>query len=311
LKSNYYKLKIFLLLLCLSFTTKAQGWQYEKNNLAFTGGLHLAVGTHIQRIGCFVQVTYVQDHLQANAVVRGQFNRRAIGPGGRSADLILSPGIVYAFGDKRLYGNSFYTTLSNQTAYRSSIAYAYNAYFSTNKTSQQTGQVGFQYGELKLIAENDLLARPALDRFRTGAFLLEYTYQNLWQAGMSTLMWTGQMGRRQSIDPAYMAGGCYMDTSSARYADVSAGLLSAQFRWNTGAAQVLQANAGIDAEQIRNAIQNHFFHDLRFLPKKLRPKNCHLPMLASDGRQYLYQEGQKIRPAKPLLNLSTNSALFY
>jgi len=311
LKINYYKIFFIVVLLCFSLTTKAQGYRYEKNNLAFTAGLQLAVGTHIQRIGCFIQFAYVQNHLQANAVVRGQFNRRAIGPGGRSAELVLSPGLVYAFGALRLYGNSFYTTLSNQTAYRNSIAYAYNVYFSTNRTSQQTGQIGFQYGDVKLIAENDLLGRPALDRFRTGAFLLEYTYQDLWQAGVSTALWTGQLGRRHSIDSRYMAGGCYMDTSGARHADVSAGLLSAQFRWHAGAAKVLQANAGIDAEQIRNAIQNHFFHDLRFLPKKMRTKNCHLPMLAEDGQQYLYQEAQQIRSPRPFLNLSANPPLFY
>lgn len=306
-----YRWTLAILLLCAAIRSEGQNYHYEKNNLAFIGGLQLAVGTHIQRVGCFAQVSYMYNHVQVNAVVRAQFNRRAIGPGGRSADLILSPGLVYAFGDRRLYGNSFYTTLSNQTIYRNSIAYAYNAYFSTNKTSQQTGQVGFQYGDFKLIAENDLLGRPALDRFRTGAFLVEYTYQNLWQAGISTALWTGQMGRRQSIDPADISGGCYMDTSSARYANESAGLLSAQFRWHAGSLNVLQANAGIDAEQIRNAIQNHFFHDMRFLPKKLRTKNCHIPMLDEEGNQYLYKENQKIRPARPLLNISSNGSLFY
>lgn len=292
--------------------TGAQGFLYDtKSNAGFTAGLQLSVGTHVQRAGLYFQFYYIKEHIQFNNAIRVHFNLKALGPAGHYPELILAPGIVYAFGPLRAYGNPFYTPLSNQTVFRNSIAYAYNAYFTSIKTSQQTGQISVQIADYQLIAENDLLARPALDRFRTGAFLLQYTYKDLWQMGLSNALWTGQMGHRQNIDPTYMAGGCYMDTSSARYANYSSGILSAQFRWHAGAAQVLQANAGIDAEQIRNTIQNHFFHDMRFLPKKLRGKNCHLPMLADDGQQYLYKEGQKVRGPKPVFNLSENPAIFY
>jgi hypothetical protein len=74
--------------------------------------------------------------------------------------------------------------------------------------------------------------------------------------------------------------------------------------------QNLQANAGIDAEQVRNFVQNRFVHDV-FRGKKHRPKNCHIPMVDTAGNQYLYRPGQKIKPVKPSWNLFTSPAIFY
>lgn len=311
MKNKLYKTLLSLFFFCLFQQAVAQGFLRETASAGLSAGLHLAFGTHIQRAGFVIHFFYVRNHLQFNTAVRVHYNFRAVGPALKYSELILSPGLVYAFGERRGYAAPFYSPVSNQTIYQNSLGYAYNAYFTRIGTTQQTGHLSLQAGDWNLIAENDLLARPALDRFRTGAFLLHYTFQDQWQMGLSTALWTGQMGRRQSTESPHIASRCYMDSSGARFPSVSAGLLSMQFRWHAGAAQVLQANAGIDAEQVRNSIQNLFFHDLPFLPKKLRPKNCHLPMLDRDGQAYLYKEGQQIRAAKPFLNLSANPPLFY
>lgn len=101
-----------------------------------------------------------------------------------------------------------------------------------------------------------------------------------------------------------------MDTVPGVYPNSSHGLLSLQVNYHAGYSQNLQANAGVDAEQVRNVVQNKIIHDLPFLPKRWN-KNCHIPMIDSEGKQYLYQENQKIRRPKVLLNVFGNPGLFY
>ena len=103
-----------------------------------------------------------------------------------------------------------------------------------------------------------------------------------------------------------------MDTVGGTYTNLSHGLLSAQFKWNVAYSQIVQANAGIDAEQVRDVVQNKLIHDMKFIPKKWQKnKNCHIPMLDDKGEPYLYKEGQKIKPARVYFNLFSNAGLFY
>ena len=103
-----------------------------------------------------------------------------------------------------------------------------------------------------------------------------------------------------------------MDTTQGVYPTISYGLLSVQCKYYLGYSQNAQLNVGLDAEQIRNAIQNKIFHNAQFLPKTwFNRKNCYMPMIDSQGEQYLYKEGQEIRSSKPYLNLFTNASVFY
>jgi hypothetical protein len=120
------------------------------------------------------------------------------------------------------------------------------------------------------------------------------------------------MGFKTASNDKHYRFGCYMDTTGSIYPHTSHGLLSAQFKYNVGYAQNIQLNIGADAEQIRNVVQNKIIHDMRFLPKKwIKHQNCHIPMLDDKGEQYLYKEGQKIRPAKFYFNWFSNANLFY
>eukprot|EP01030_Chromulinospumella_sphaerica_P009988 gene9988-9793_t len=143
---------------------------------------------------------------------------------------------------------------------------------------------------------NDLLARPELDRFRTGGILVQYQYRDQLQLAVNCTMWTGQMGNnRILVSNGFFPYG-YMDTTGGHYTQYSHGLLSTQAKANLGHGQIAQANLGVDAEQVRNFVQNRLIHDLAFLPKKWHnPRNCHLPMVDTAGNPYLHLPGQKIK----------------
>ncbi len=270
-----------------------------------------ALGNKFQRIGFTFQAWYNYDFAQINAEVRVYHNFKNLGPAAHYNELVTSAGLVMGYGIKQSEHNQFVSVVSNQTNYTNSVGYAYNLYFNKIKTTQQTGIIAFQFNKLSIISEDDIFARPTLDRFRTGAFLVQYQYKNLCQFAVNCTMWTGQMGNKVTNDKGFPFIG-YMDTTNGVYANYSNGLLSGQFKMALNSGQSLQANMGIDAEQVRNFIQNRLFHDMIFIPKKWRrPKNCHIPMIDTEGNQYLYRPDQKIKAPQPYWNVFTGGATFY
>jgi hypothetical protein len=293
----------------LYFNSFAQFYKFQ--NAGFSVGAVIAVGNRFHRVGLNLQGYYFYDFVQVNAGVRLYRNFNNLGPKKVYNEAVVSGGLVFAAGGKQSFFNPFLSSYSNQTKRKFSLAYSYNAYFNRVRTKQQTGTVAFQFGEISFIAENDLLAKPALDRFRTGAFLLQYQYKNVYQAAINCTMWTGQMGRaiRDDKDFPYIG---YMDTTGGIYTNYSHGLLSAQFKLNAGYAQNVQANFGVDAEQVRNFVQNRIIHDMVFIPRKwFKPINCHIPMIDSTGNQYLYKPGLKVRKPEFYWNFFSNQAAFY
>lgn len=283
----------------------------QDKNMGLTFGVNFAVGSHFQRLGLNVNFFYINNFFQANSEVRAYFSFKNLGPQYIYPELVLSQGLVFGYGTKRTLWNPFINSISNQTKYSCSFAYSYNAYFNPIKTKQQTGIVAFQFNQVTFIAENDILARTYYDRFRTGGFLLQYQHEDQYQVAVSSSMWTGEMGRIVRNDSGYK-GRCYIDTTGGRYTTNSHGLLSLQFKYNIGLSQNLQTNVGIDAEQVRNGIQNKFIHDMPFLPKKwMKSKNCHIPMLDTEGNQYLGRANQKIKNPALYWNVFSNANVFY
>jgi len=287
----------------------------QETNIGFNISLNAAIGSHFQRLGANFNFYVTHDFFQANSELRAYFNFKNLGAKKTYPELVLSQGVLFAYGSKQDYFNPFFNSVSNQTGYKNSIAYSFNAYFNKIKTTQQTGIISLQFGDISFITENDLLARPQLDRFRTAAMLVQYQYRNQFQAALNCSLWTGKMGNQTAINSPNIYTGCYMDTTGGVYANTSHGLLSAQFKYFPGNVysqnQNVQANLGIDAEQIRNAMQNKFMHDMRFLPRNWRTKNCHIPMIDDKGNQFLYMENQQVRKAKLYWNLFSNANLFY
>ncbi|MCE3227659.1 MAG: hypothetical protein K0S32_2210 [Bacteroidetes bacterium] len=254
---------------------------------------------------------YVNKFIQANTEARIYLNFKNLGPPTLHRELVLAQGLVLGYGAKQNFFNPFINSVSNQTGHKNSVGYSYNAYFNTIKTKQQTGIINFQFGSISFVIENDILAKPLLDRFRTGAFLLQYQHEDKFQAAINCTMWTGSMGKCINDNPRCRAN-CYIDTTGSTYANYSHGLLSAQFKYNIGLSQNVQTNIGIDAEQVRYAIQNKVIHDLNFLPKKWPKRiNCHIPMLDDKGNQYLFQPDQKIKKKELYWNIFSNANLFY
>jgi hypothetical protein len=304
--------KSILLLFLVSTKINSQELLVNETNAGFNIGLNLAFGTHFQRLGVNFHFYYSTGFFQANSEIRAYYNFRSLGPKFIYPELVLSQGVVFGYGPTRSLHNPFLNSVSNQTKYSNSIAYSYNAYFNKKKMSQQTGIIAFQFTNVSLVAENDLFAKPYYDRFRTAAFLLRYQYEDIFEAAVNCAMWTGSMGRTTGIVNRHFYYECYVDTTGGIYTNTSHGLLSAQVKYNIGYAQNVQANAGIDAEQVRNAMQNKFIHDMRWIPKKWnKARNCHIPMLDENGMQYLYAPEQKIRKSKVYVNLFSNANLFY
>lgn len=292
--------------------TLAQDLLIQNNSMGFSIGANVAVGSHFQRFGLNLNFYYVNRFIQTNSEARAYFSFKNLGPSKIYNELVLSQGLVFGYGGKQNYFNPFMNSVSNQTSHKNSIAYSYNFYFNKIKTTQVTGIVALQFNSMSLITENDIFAKPTLDRFRTGAFLIQYQYLDKFIAAINCSMWTGQMGKQTELDNPNIYSKCYIDTSGGIYTKLSHGLLSAQFKYNIDLGQNLQANLGVDAEQIRNVVQNKLIHDARFIPKKLkRRKVCHIPMLDENGNQYLYHPEQKIKPAKLYWNIFSNANLFY
>ena len=304
------KYLLFTILLCeISFFSFSQF--YRTKNYGISVGAVIAVGNRFHRMGLTLQGYYFYDFVQVNAEVRVYHSLKNLGPSFQYNEATASAGLVLAYGKKQNYFNPFLNSVSNQTKRRYSVAYSYNAYFNKIKTKQRTGTFALQFGDVSLISENDLFAHPMFDKFRTGAFLIQYQHKNIFQAAINCTMWTGKMGNQCRDDKEFPHIG-YIDTTGGIYAKYSHGLLSGQFKFNVGYGQNAQLNLGVDAEQVRNAIQNRLIHDMAFIPRKwFTPINCHIPMLDEKGNQYLYRKGQKIKKPEFYWNAFSNSSLFY
>ncbi len=311
-----FKKKIIKLLTIICFLvakhTLAQDLTYNNKHIGFNFGANIALGSHFQRVGINVNFYYVSNFFQTNSELRAYFNFKNLGPPKMYSELVLAQGLVFGYGKQQPLYNPFLNSVSNQTYYKNAISYSYNIYLNKIKTKQVTGIIAFQFNTISVITENDIFAKPTLDRFRTGAVLIQYQYQDIMQAAINCSMWTGKMGKLIDLNTSKIYSHCYIDTTEGIYTNYSHGLLSAQCKFNLDYSQTIQANIGIDAEQVRNAVQNKFIHDAKFIPKKLKKRKvCHIPMLDENGNQYLYYPSQKIKKPKLYLNVFSNANLFY
>jgi len=280
--------------------------QYQEGKFGINIGIVIALGTHINRFGVSVNSYYKNNHFQINPELRLYFNAKNLGPNKQSVEGVISLGVVYAYGKKDTTFNEFYSPISNQTQRKNSVGYAYRFYINNIQTNQRTGTIALQFNRFSFITENDLFSgTPKLDRFRTGAFLLQYQKEKV-QIGINATLFTGQMGERVT-DENYPFVGIYENTVGGKYTQFSHGLLSAQLNYAGDYYQTYQANIGVDSERVRNAIQNRFIHDIMIG----HGINAHVPMLDDKGEQYLFKEGQKVKPMKFYMNGFMNPSLFY
>ena len=301
IKKVYLKyLIIILFLLSLNSSVLAQ-LEFTKN-YGFQIGFIGSFGTHVQRFGIHAQGYYTYHFAQLNAGIRLYDNFKNLGPTGEHAEMNVFAGACIGYGKSTTEPNVFLSAVSNQTGLQHSVAYSYNYWFNTHGTKQVTGVIAIQVKQFSIISENDVFAKPILDRFRTGAILLQYQDKNF-QYAINATMWTGQMGQTITNDSLFPFRG-YINAVGGKFPFLSHGLLSAQLKWANEYGQYLQANIGVDAEQVRNAIQNKAAHTVF-------TNNYFIPMIDKEGKQYLYQPQQFIKKSKPYINVSCNPQLFY
>ena len=298
--------RILFTLIAIIYCNKTTAQQYQEGKIGINIGIVLALGTHIDRFGVVVNSYYKANHFQINPELRLYFNAKSLGPNKPSIESVLSLGVVYGYGKRDTSLNEFYNPTSNQTRYNNSFGYAYRFYLNNIETNQRTGTIAIQVGNFNFISENDLFSgTPKLDRFKTAAIMLQYQKGNC-QIGINTTLFTGQMGERIT-DENYPFVGIYENTVGGKYTEFSHGLLSAQFNYVGDYYQTYQANIGVDSERVRHAIQNRFAHDILIG----HGINAHVPMLDDKGGQYLFKEGQKVKPMRFYMNVFSNSSFFY
>ena len=307
----FKKFSIIFLALFLSGINVAFTQEFRESNYGINGGVIIAFGNKIDRIGLSINAYYVKNNFQINPEFRVYFNFKNLGPKKQYIEGLASLGVVYGYGTKKLIDtNFFYSSVSNQTLYNNSVGYSFNYYINPIGTAQQTGIISLQFDQINFVAENDIFARPRLDRYRTGAFLLQFRNEKA-QFGINSTLFTGQMGAKIN-DENYPHSHLYKNNEGGKYTESSHGLLSAQFQYILPNHHKAQANLGFDSEKVRHIIQNRLIHDAIFLPKKWRSKtNAHIPMMDSNGDQYLFKEGQKIKSTTIYYNLYSNPSLFY
>jgi len=303
--------KLFFLFPFILYTGLAKAQTFSGKKYALNIGLLIAAGTHFDRIGISCAGYYASKACQINPGFKTYFNFKNIGPAKKYFEFVPSIGVVISFGKADSVKNLFIGPVGNQTIKRNSVGYAFNYYHNRIKTSQATGTVSLQFGKFQIICEDDLFAGGIRDEFRTGSILAQYRNKNFMYAINLFTGWTGERGKHTN-DPDYPSRNGYMDMSHSLYGNVSAGLLSAQIQYAAPYGQILQGNAGIDAEQVRNFFQNKLVHQLFFSPKNGHWRGgADLPMIDSEGKMYLYKKGQKIRPPRFYYDFFVNPGVFY
>ncbi|MCP4440788.1 MAG: hypothetical protein GY810_17850 [Aureispira sp.] len=271
-------------------------------------GVSFSLGTHANRMGFMAKFFYQYEYIQANLQLSGFYNFQALGNKEKGFEGQVKLGVVGAWGPKDTIANPFLNEVSNQTGRKYAVGYSYNYYFDNMGTSQFTGTFGFEAWNARLLFENDYMAFMSQDKFRSGAIGLFYRLNNT-QFGLSHIAWTGdpyhEGGKVVEDDEQFPAKYGYMDMSEAPYGGFSSGILAVSIEHKIPYEQYLGASIGIDADQIRNVLQNKAIHENKVL------KNPHIPMVDAEGEQYLYRDDQKIRPAKFYLQFMGNGALFY
>ena len=315
----------FILSLCIFCPNNSIAqwrWVEDGNKFLLGGqiGITFNVGTHTHRIGISAKIFACYDFLQINTQFIGSYNFKTWATKQKGWELQSRLGIVGAWGKRDSLLSPFINDVSHQTGRRYSIGYGFNIYRDTWKTSQITGSFGFQIRRAIFVIENDFLSGISHDRYRTGTLGLYYWHKpTQTQLGFNHISWTGDpyTGNVPWIrdDEKFPARFGYKDMSQALLGRFSMGILAFNVQQAIPLHQTLDASIGIDAEEIRNLMQNKFIHDSPISPANWgsneEGKNPHIPMLDIDGAPYLYKNGQEIRPARFFFQFGANNSLFY
>lgn len=284
----------------------------------FTAGLTFDFGTRVNRVGVSASAYYGYYFAQANAGLKWFYNFQSIGLRKKTPEVQLYGGLNFVFGDGDSLVRKFSGIAENNSSHPLAVGYTYIRYWDRTNTTQSTGLFNFEAMGFRVLTENDLFAggKGWRDRFRTGAFLMDYTFGDF-RLAITSSLWTGDyIGCEIVNDTLYPARFGYRLAEGSIYGLNSMGLLSMQLSYaipNLPVSQIARINVGMDSEQVRNFLQNELIHDQPFAPDRFINENFtpHIPMMNDQGGQYLRRPGEKIRPIGFYFNVGMNSPVFY
>jgi len=287
----------------------------QVENYGISGGLSFSFGNKINRIGLSVSAFYAYNYTQVNASVNAYYNFKTLAINKKTPELQLGFGVQMAWNKDDTITNKFVGLTENNTIYRNSLGYSFLYYFDGQTTSQAGGIININIDKFTFATQNDLfsfLKQGALDRYRTGSFLVEYRYNDT-QIGLNSTFWTGNYYNSTKVtDSDYPARFGYRSSDKSILGNFSAALTSVQIKQILPYNQIAKVNIGVDSERIRHLIQNKIMHDQYFFPENwIKEKQMHIPMLQKNGEQYLFREGQEIKTTTIYFNLGLNEPIFY
>ncbi len=280
----------------------------------WSAGLSFSFGSKVNRLGIQGAVYYNYAIFQANAQLNVYYDLYSLGLKKKTPEIQFGGGLEVGFGREEILRNKFVGLTESNLQHIYSLGYSYVRYWDWQKTSQSTGFFTFNADDFKVTMENDLWAggKGWRDRFRTGAFLVEYQYLDT-KFALGVTLWTGDYSQSPKMDSTdYPARYGYKSSENSTFGNKSVGLIYAQVSQWLPSHQMPRFSLGLDWERMRNLLQNRLLHNLSFLPDRLiKHKPYHIPMLQKDGSQFLFQSGQKVKAPTIYLNLGLNNMVFY
>jgi len=293
---------------------------YNQNRFFVGGqaGVSFTFGTHQNRLGIILKGFVGYDFAQLNPQVAIYKNFYSIGANQSAWEMQTRIGAVVSWGVRDTARQIFVNEMSNQTTKRYSAGYGYIWYWDNQGTKQRAGSLSFQANKFQFMMENDFLCFIAQDRYRTGAVALSYYLTPQTRILLKHVSYTGNPygeGTNWVRNTDFPARFGYMDMNNVHFGDKSIGSITLGVEQALPYFQQANFDIGIDAEQVRNAMQNKFIHDNKLIPANWgddpEGKNPHIPMLDRDNKSYLYDKNQKIRRPKFFSLLSLNGSWFY
>jgi len=305
IKRVFSLLPILFLILSLPNPTKA-------SNLKFNLPVPLIgikIGTHNISVGIEAAASLSYSRTLVHLSNRIQYNFKATGIQKKGLELCIEAGANYLYNSRK---KEKYQYFLNNTNFPNQIGYSYIWYFDQFSTSQKAGIIRWVTQIFQYEFENDFLAFKGRDKFRTGAVYFALTGQKN-TFFLKNINYTGNPynGKTPTIQNEHFKYG-YKDMRYATFGDKSIGTLSIGWLNHQYKNGNFGAEIGIDAEQIRNFVQNKLIHDN---PLVNRPKkgiiNPHIPMLCKDGTPYYYEIDQQVRKPVIYLNAFLNNNYLY
>jgi hypothetical protein len=281
------RIYLFFLLLALTLLPHLSPTSIAQSNsleMGFKLGVFFNIGTHNQSLGVKFNGYFTQSFVQLNVENSLGFSRNNMGKRKNLIQNRLATGVGFLGGTKTIEKDYILSDLRNVSNYSNSFSYSYIWYRDNKQTSQFAGAFGLQFNSTRIELENDFFAGFGRDRFRTGHIRAVY-FNGIQQYTMGIKIWTGETrGSNWIKTPSEKRPNGYRNLEALPYGKTSHGI------FYIGAYQLIDPNFyggiefGVDAEQVRNILQNRLSHDLIFLPKKMKRNTPHYPMLDNTGR---------------------------